>query len=126
MEEQAKEFFADFSKQDLLELLYLQRSALVDDVTLFLSLLFGFIAVAYFVGGKLSKLEKHFISVLYSLVMVTLIFAISDVSRALLLTSHVIAGVDTSSRFLPTVICSLGWLSSLWFMYRSKLNEGAT
>ena len=114
-------FYADFSKYEILDVLYLQRGALVDDFTIFLSLLFGFIGAAYFVSDRLSKVEKLFISVLYSFVILALTYAIFDGTRAMLMTAYVLTGRFWSPfQYVPALGCFAAWLSSIWFMYRTE------
>jgi hypothetical protein len=122
-----EEFYTGFSRQELMEVLYLQRAAIVDDVTLYISLLFGFIGVAYLVGDQLSKAEKLFISVLYSCVMAALIFAIAGTIQAYLFTVYVISGNFASLfQYSPPTVLGAGWLASIWFMYRSRKLGGNT
>ena len=67
MEFDLLEYLTELTHYELLESYYLVRSALVSDVTIFMTLLFAYITVAYFVSAKLTKFQAITISSLYSL-----------------------------------------------------------
>ena len=113
-----------FSKFELLQLYHMQREAMVEDVTIFMSVMFGFIAVAYFVGGKLSRNQAIAISVLYSA------FALIDIQRimgtmfAMTLTEELVIGRYAIENYLTPLVMVLSWIYSLWFLHQVRV-EGS-
>ena len=115
----------EFSKFELLQLYHLQREAMVEDVTIFMSVMFGFIAVAYFVGSKLSRNQAVAISVLYSA------FALIDIQRimgtmiAMTVTEELMIGRFAVENYLTPLVMVLSWIYSLWFLRQTRRTERA-
>ncbi len=61
------EYLTELTHYELLESFYLARSALNSDVTIFMSILFAYVTVAFFVSAKLTKFQAITISSLYSI-----------------------------------------------------------
>ena len=59
-------YLSELTRYELLESYYLARSALVSDVTIFMTFLFAYLTVAYFVSARLTKFQATTISLLYS------------------------------------------------------------
>lgn len=117
-------FYEGFSRQELLAVYFAQRTALADDFSIFLTLFFGYVAVAYFVGDRMNRVEKVFISCLYSVGLFVLILQLHLGVSGLLVVAHALTGSYISGlTYLPTLICLIGWASSIWFMFRSNLGH---
>ena len=66
MEFDIAEYLTELTHYELLESYYLARSGLISDVTVFMTVLFAYGTVAYFVSAKLTKFQAIAISSLYS------------------------------------------------------------
>lgn len=98
---------------------FLNRSAAIDDFTLFLTLMFGYIVTAYFAAHKLGKSEKILLTVLYTVPCLSLTFGIFGGLMGMAASSYALSGeLSIHWVWLPTSALVLGWAASLWFMYK--------
>ena len=122
--QEIEEFYAGFTKPELYEILFEFRAAAVADFALFLTLLFGYIAAAYFVRDKISRTEAIFITALYSVAVFLIVWQLYVLFAGLLTVGYVLFGVYTPEyAFVSPAVCLAGWASSIWFMFRSRLTE---
>lgn len=112
------------SPPDLLELYYFQRAAIVDDLEIFMTGLFGFLIASFLLGQKFKKAESILVTTLYSLFSLLLIGSISDEVRSIANTMSLATGVYPSHvPYLLPAICLVGWLSSIWYMFKQQSNS---
>lgn len=114
-------FLSDLTNYELLESYFLVRSALVSDVTIYMTILFGYITVAYLVSAKLSKFQAISISALYSIFALYMISSAYNSSLMLSTIGYVISGIDSS--WEPVVIgmiLVISWIFSLLLFLQAR------
>ena len=104
-------YLQELTNYELLDSYFLVRDALVSDVTIYMTILFGYITVAYFVSTKLTKFQAISISTLYSIFALYMISSAHTASQMLSTIGFVISGIDSS--WEPTMIITILLVS--WF-----------
>ena len=120
--DQIIEVYSELSTFELLELYYLAREAVGVDVTVFVTLVFGFLTVTYLVGSKLNRFEAISISVLYSFFLIFNVYAISKETGTIVIVSHLLydAPLSASIRAGFVSMLTIVWLFSLFYLYQIK------
>ena len=107
-------YLSEMSNYELFDAYFLVRNALVSDVTIYMTLLFAYLTVAYLVSAKLSKFQAISISVLYSLFA---LYMISSAFNALRWLSHIgntVTGIDSSrDAYVLGTILLVSWIFSI-------------
>ena len=121
MEFSFAEYISELTRFELLEVYYLSRNALLNDVTIFMTLLFAYVTVAYIVSKKLTTFQAIAICVLYS--SFTLYLA-SSAYNSLVGLSQIglaISGMDSSrdSLILATFLL-VAWIFSIILFIQSR------
>jgi len=116
------ETYRQLSTFEQLELYYMARDAVGIDVTIFVTMVFAYITVAYLVGKKLNRFQVTSVSVLYSLFAIFNLDAIYTETGVVVLVSHLLYGVPVDGIARPGFIALLAlvWLFSLFFMYQAR------
>ena len=118
----AVSIFDQLSVFELIELTYLQREAMFMNMTIFLTVLTGFLALTYLIANKLDRLEALSISTLYSAVSIFLIFDYTQIAFRTFRTAAYLSG-NTPNPVVYVMIpllMSLGWLLSIWYIIRKR------
>ncbi len=89
-------YLKELSNYELLESYFLVRTALVSDVTIYMTILFAYITVAYFVSAKLTRFQAISISALYSIFALYMISSAHTASQMLSIIGYEVSGVDSS------------------------------
>ena len=119
-------YLTELSHYELLESYYLVRSALVSDVTIFMTLLFAYITVAYFVSAKLTKFQAITISSLFSLFALYMVSSVYNSSLMASTIGFAVTGVDSSSDSLILVtILLVAWVFSIILFIQARRMEDA-
>jgi hypothetical protein len=114
MEFDIAQYLTELTRYELLESYYLARGALVSDVTIFMTILFAYVTVAYFVSAKMTKFQAITISFLYSFFALYIASAAYNSSFILSKIGLVMRGVDSSSDSLVLVVLFLvTWIFSI-------------
>ncbi len=114
MEFDIAEYLTELTHYELLESYYLVRSALVSDVTIFMTILFAYVTVAYFVSAKMSKFQAIAISLLYSFFALFIASAAYNSSLGLSNIGFAVTGIDNSRESLVLVTFLLvAWIFSI-------------
>ena len=114
MEFDIAQYLTELTRYELLESYYLARGALVSDVTIFMTILFAYVTVAYFVSAKMTKFQAITISFLYSFFALYIASAAYNSSFSLSKIGLVMSGVDSSSDSLVLVVLFLvTWIFSI-------------
>jgi hypothetical protein len=114
MEFDIAQYLNELTRYELLESYYLARGALVSDVTIFMTILFAYVTVAYFVSAKMTKFQAITISFLYSFFALYIASAAYNSSFILSKIGLVMSGVDSSSDSLVLVVLFLvTWIFSI-------------
>ena len=117
-------YLSEMSNYELLDAYFLVRNALVSDVTIFMTILFAFLTVAYLVSAKLSRFQAITISVLYSLFALYMISSTFNSSRMLSQISHTVIGQDNSKdAYVLGAILLISWIFSL-ILFRQARRKG--
>jgi hypothetical protein len=114
MEFDIAQYLTELTRYELLESYYLARGALISDVTIFMTILFAYVTVAYFVSAKMTKFQAITISFLYSFFALYIASAAYNSSFILSKIGLVMSGVDSSSDSLVLVVLFLvTWIFSI-------------
>ena len=126
MEFDLLEYLTELTHYELLESYYLVRSALVSDVTIFMTLLFAYITVAYFVSAKLTKFQAITISSLYSLFALYMVSSVYNSSLMASTIGFAVSGVNSSKDSLILVtILLVAWVFSIILFIQARRIGGA-
>ena len=121
MEFDIAEYLTELTRYELLESYYLARSALVSDMTIFMSILFAYVTAAYFVSAKLTKFQAITISSLYSFFALFIASAAYNSSLILSNIGFAIRGVDTSREALILItILLVAWIFSIILFIQAR------
>jgi hypothetical protein len=126
MEFDLLEYLTEFTRYELVETYFLVRSALVSDVTIFMTLLFAYVTVAYFVSAKLTKFQAITISSLYSLFALYMVSSAYNSSVMQSIIGFAMSGVDSSrdSVILVTILL-VAWVFSIILFIQARRMENA-
>jgi hypothetical protein len=119
------EYLTELTHYELLESYYLVRSALNNDVSIFMTILFAYVTVAYFVSAKLTKFQAITISSLYSLFALYMIISSYNSSRMASTIGFAFSGVDSYSDSLIIVTLLLvSWVFSIiLFIHARRMGD---
>jgi len=114
MEFDIAEYLTELTRFELLESYYFARGALVSDITIFMTILFAYVTVAYFVSAKLTKFQAITISFLYSFFALYIASAAYNSSLILSNIGFAMSGIDSSRDALILVTLLLvAWIFSI-------------
>ncbi len=115
------EYLNELTHYELLDFYYLVRGALVSEVTIFITLLFGYVTVAYFVSAKLTRFQAFTISSLYSLFALYMVTSIYNSSVMVSAIGFAISGVDSTRDSLIIVTMLLvAWVFSIILFIQAR------
>jgi hypothetical protein len=126
----ANEVTESLTKFELVELYYMQFVVLIEMHTMFVTVLFAFLAAVYFVAKKITSSEAIAIAILYSILAWYFIFGVFNSFVLLRATRSAITGNEQEalSYLLPIVLlCS--WGISVWYLFQARrrlVNGGGT
>ena len=126
MEFDIAEYLAELTHYELLEIYYLAQGALIGEVTIFMTILFAYITVVYFVSAKLTRFQAITISSLYSIAALYIASAAYNSSVGVANIGFAISGVDSSSEpILLGAILLVAWLFSIILFIQSHRTKDA-
>ena len=97
------------------------RSSLVSEATIFITLLFAYVTVAYFVSAKLTKFQAITISSLYSLFALFLVSSAYNSSQMASVIAFAMVGVDsTSDSLIIVMILLVAWVFSIILFIQAR------
>ena len=114
-------YLKDLSNYELIESYFLVRDALISDLTVYMTILFAYITVAYFVSSKLSRFQAIGISLLYSVFALYMISSAHNASEMLSTIGYAISGVDSS--WEPDAIITIlmiSWVFSIVLFIQAR------
>ncbi len=115
------EYLNELTHYELLDSYFLVRGALVSEVTIFITLLFGYVTVAYFVSAKLTRFQAFTISSLYSLFALYMVTSIYNSSVMVSAIGFAISGVDSTRDSLIIVTMLLvAWVFSIILFIQAR------
>jgi len=115
------EYLSELTNYELIESYYLVRNALVSDVTIFMTILFAYVTVAYFVSAKLTRFQAITISSLYSIF--ALYMATSAFNSSLMgsIIGFAISGVKSSwDSIVIFAILIIAWVFSIVLFIQAR------
>ena len=118
------EYYRSLERGDLNETYFMVRSALETEVAIYMTLLFGFLTVAYVVAQKLSRFQSISLVSLYSVFSLWLTFGIVDATVMLADVSFAISGEDTYlSVYINFSLLTITWLISILLFIQAHRKE---
>ena len=121
MEFDLLEYLTEFTRYELVESYFLVRSALVSDFTIFMTLLFAYVTVAYFVSAKLTKFQAITISSLYSLFALYMVSSAYNSSVMQSIIGFAMSGVDsTRDSVILVTILLVAWVFSIILFIQAR------
>lgn len=116
-----QEYLSKLTHYELIDTYYLVRSALVSDVTIFMTILFAYVTVAYFVSAKLTKFQAITISSLYSLFALYMASSAYTSAQMQSIIGFKMSGVDSSWESLVIVtILLVAWVFSIILFIQAR------
>ena len=123
------EFFSKiFDELDHFELIQVGQyyaDTLFSLLTLHMTVFFGYLALVYFVGPKLSRSQVIWISILYSWFSVGMIAGAFTQAMGIFELTLKLTGLSDYGQFffMPSLLL-VSWLYSIYFMYSCRKNGG--
>lgn len=114
-------YLEDLTDYELIESYFLVREALLSDLTIYMTILFAYITVAYFVSAKLTRFQAIGISSLYSIFALYMISSAHNASEMLSTIGFAISGVDSS--WEPDAIITIlliSWVFSIVLFIQAR------
>ena len=121
MESALENIFTELSRYELLELFYTISGNVTNNITVLITALSAYLALAYIAGKDLSKFQVYTISVIYSAFVLFMIGGISRDSQTLSYITTVLFDIDArADSVILTIVLLLGWLLSIVFMVQTR------
>ena len=105
-------YLQKLSEAELFEAYYLVRATIGSEMSIYMTLLFGFLTVTYFVGEKLKSSQALALVALYSFFSFWMGYSIYGGTRSLAEVWYVMSGVDT----YWSAYVNLGFLMTCWIV----------
>ena len=114
-------YLEELSNYELLESYFLVRDALISDMTVYMTILFAYITVAYFVAAKLTKFQAIGISALYSVFALYMISSSYNSSWMLSTIGKMISAIDSSwEPVVIALILVISWIFSIVLFVQAR------
>ena len=124
MEFDFAEYLTELTRFELIEIYYLARSALVSDVTVYMTILFAYVTVAYFVSAKLTMFQAITISSLYSFFNMYIASAAYNSSVGLSSIGFAISGFNSSrDSLILAILLLVAWIFSIILFIQARRIE---
>jgi hypothetical protein len=120
MRESQLQALESYSSYELAELILGTLSTGIEQLTLFLTVLFAYFAVAYLVGKKLTKFQLYSITFVYSAFQLVAVVTFMSLQQRLEVLLVFRDGETPISWVIPSSVCIVGWLLSIVFMVHSR------
>jgi uncharacterized YccA/Bax inhibitor family protein len=119
------EYLTEFTRYELFEAYHIVMSAVVSSVTVFMTILFAYVTVAYFVSEKLTKFQAITISSLYSLFALYIASSAYSSSYRLSIIGYKIRGVESSKDpiILGTILLAAWVFSIILFIQARRMRD---
>lgn len=125
MESALENIFTELSRYELLELFYTISGNVTNNITVLITALSAYLALAYIAGKDLSKFQVYSISVIYSAFVLFMIGGISRDSQTLSYITTVLFDINASAdSIILTIVLLMGWLLSIVFMVQTRKEKG--
>ena len=121
MEFDLLDYLSELKPFELLEFYYIVRSALVSEISIFMTILFAYVTVAYFVSSKLTKFQAITISTLYSLFALYMVSSAYNSSVRVSVIGYAISDIDsTRDSVVLLAILFLAWVFSIILFIQAR------
>lgn len=115
------DLYSEMTNYELIDLFYTVGGNITDNITVLITTLFAYLALAYIAGKKLSKFQVASITTIYS---AFIIFMIGGIYRDSSYSSNIALAlfqIDTSrDGVMLAVVLILAWLLSIVFMIQTR------
>ena len=116
-----QEYIKGLTNFQLIESFFLVRDALLSDLTVYMTILFAYITVAYFVSAKLTRFQAIGISLLYSVFALYIISSAHNASQMLSTIGFEISGLDSSwESTVILLILLISWAFSIVLFLQAR------
>ena len=117
MEFDGRAYLEQLSPYELIELSFIVRNSLTEDVAMFMTALFAYLGSMYFVGSRLQTSQVVFASAAYSIFQALVVFSIIGLLQGLNDVSYVMSGAESSRLVLMAtpILLTCVWIGSLVF-----------
>ena len=117
MEFDGRAYLEQLSPYELIELSFIVRNSLTEDVAMFMTALFAYLGSMYFVGSRLQSSQVVFASAAYSIFQALVVFSIIGLLQGLNDVSYVMSGAESSRLVLMAtpILLTCVWIGSLVF-----------
>ena len=116
-----QEYLKDLTNFELIETYFLVRDALLSDLTVYMTILFAYITVAYFVSAKLTRFQAIGISLLYSVFALYMISSAHTAHQMLSTIGFEISGLDSSwESTVILLILLISWVFSVLLFVQAR------
>ena len=107
-------YLSKLSHFELFDAYYMVREGLASDVTIFMTILFAYVTVAYLVSAKLTRFQAITISSLYSVFALYMASSAYFSSKMLSVIGFRVSGVDSSwESMVLLMILLIAWIFSI-------------
>ena len=121
MEERFLDIYSDLSTYEQIELFYTVSGNVTENITVLITTLFAYLALAYIAGKDLSRFQVYSISTIYSVFIFFMVGGISRDSATVSDIAFSLFQIDSSNDgLILTIVLLLGWLLSLIFMVQTR------
>ena len=122
-DEKMLEDLEQISYYELSDLILLTYSTLIDQLSVFLTVLFAYFIVAYLIAKKLSVFQLSAVSLVYSAFCIVAIGGYWSLSIRLWHLVYFRDGDVPITLFASFGVCVVGWLLSLAFMLHARYKD---
>ena len=121
LDQERLEFYRSMSNFELNEIALNYSSSILEQATVFVSVLFAYIIAAYLVGPKLDRFQLLAITTIYSFFNAFLIFGFFSISSGMIHVVYVLSGIDlTFPNYGTGVVFICAWALSIFFMAKVR------
>ena len=110
---------------ELSELILLTYSTMIEQLTVFLTVLFAFFVISYLVAKKLSVFQLTAVTLVYSAFCIVAIAGFWNLSTRLWNLVYFRDGEVPMALAASVWVCVIGWILSLVFMVHARLKNDA-
>ena len=117
-------FFDGMTAFEIVEITYMQREAMFMDMSIFITILSGFLILVYLVGSRLDRTEAIAVTSIYIAFSLHIVFDFSQIAYRHLLVNSYMSGSEPNYvlHVFPSTLMLLGLILSVWYMFRKRRN----
>ena len=121
LDQERLDFYRSMTNFELTEVALSYNSAILEQATVFISVLSAYLIAAYLVGTKLDRFQLLSITIIYSLFNAFLIFGFFSISSGMIHVVYVLSGTDiTVTNYGTGALYFVAWVLSIFFMIKIR------